>query len=137
MRDRLRHARQSRMRRKHCSAIIPAIRNFRPTIIHARLNNIEFIPTFGPMFCFPEHTRFRVNNSSLWIAVSITIDRRIGTLSINERVILWDRAIAHDTVNFTIRLGQVLRHLFIAAVSNTEIKMPFIIKSNPRTKMMS
>src|SRR5947209_14196734 len=69
-----------------CTAIVYTICNYRPAVVFAGMNNIDFIATTGTKFCFPQFARGGVDFESIRIAMPERIDLWLSPGFIEKRI---------------------------------------------------
>ena len=69
------------------AAIVDAISNYRPSVILALFNNIDFVATLWPVFVIPDFTGHRVFYQTLGISMSIAIYGCFCPFGIYKRIV--------------------------------------------------
>src|SRR5690606_31183424 len=114
-------------------AVIDAVGGKRPTVILARLWNIDLITAAGAVLVGPQPACFRVERCTLLVAVAIRPDFRSGAFAFDEGVVIRDAAIGVQADHLALQLVQILRGgaLVVLAQGNEEIALAIEYQPDP------
>ena len=107
--NRLRHAGLFRsLPYFRAGAVIDAVCNHGPAIIHPRAHHIQLVPTLGAMLMAPEKPGAGLQRQALHVAVAVGVDFRSGPGSGHEGIVRWRRTVGVDADQRTDVVGQIL-----------------------------
>src|SRR5690606_25902288 len=110
----------------------------RPAVISTFFNDVYFITAFWTVLMHPNFSSFGMLCHSLWIAVSIGVNRFFGIGFVIKRIIIWNTSIIIQSVNFYDITSYILQiYIAFATFANGEIHKTINIKLNPRPEMLS
>src|SRR5271168_2300837 len=90
---RLLEPRALRIGRHIGAGIIHAVSDYRPTIVAARHDDVQFIAAARAMFCFPEPPAGYIEDQALLVAMTPGIDFRANGRLSDEWIVLRDAAV--------------------------------------------
>jgi hypothetical protein len=103
-----------------CGIVIHSIRNHRPTVIVALLNDVEFVPTAWTMLGLPHLASDRAEREALWIAMAVTPDAGNRAWLVAKRVVFRNAAIVLYAVYLSVGSRQILFVARRGPISNGE-----------------
>src|SRR5690606_1009851 len=118
--------------------IIYTKRHNRPSVIGARLDNIQLIAALGPMFNLPKNAGLGIDRGSLNVAVAVGPDLRKRAILIDKRIVVGNRTVGIDADDFAEMRVEFLRlatELLVRALAQCDKKIAIRVEYEARTKM--
>src|SRR5882762_4673595 len=75
------------------SGILPSVGDYRPAVVGAATNDIEFVPAKRTVLVLPQLSGFRMQDQSLRVAMPVTPDLGSRVLCSNEGIVGRNRAV--------------------------------------------
>src|SRR5580704_2351710 len=102
------------------AGILPTIRDHRPAVVCAAMNQVEFVAAQRTMLVRPQLSSYGVHNQALRIAMSVAPDLRLRILGANERIVGRNAAIIAQAKNLTRVIVELLRPVLVMALANRQ-----------------
>ncbi len=120
--------------------IVDAVTDYRPAIVIAGNNEIEFIAALWAMLGFPQVTGFRMKGQTLWAAVTVTPDCRFYTALSDKGIVTRNAAVIIESYHGTVMVAGILRRMTFQItfggclpVSDAQKQITVFVKSHTAT----
>src|SRR5690606_7430527 len=105
-------------------AVLHAVRDHRPAVVGARLDDVQFVAALRPVLDLPDDPGAWVASHALRVAVAEGEKLRPGAVAVDKGVVVGHAAVAPEADHAGVMGAEVLAVGHIAAVAEGQVHVP-------------